>query len=118
MNTPFRTAAALVLLLAAPLHAEELGRLFFTHAQRTQLNYGNLQNGDGASNDTHLMVNGIVQRNGGKRVAWINGVPRAVGQSDESRPATLPVAVADQPAPVDVKVGQKITVMPDTTRQR
>lgn len=105
------TVTVLTILIACPLHAEELGRLFFTHAQRTQLNYGNLQNGDSA-NDTSLMVNGIVQRNGGKRTAWINGVPRSIGQSDQYNTSSLPISVPDQSRPVNVKVGQKINITP------
>ncbi len=105
------TILALSILIACSLHAEELGRLFFTHAQRTQLNYGNLQSSDG-ENDSSLMVNGIVQRNGGKRTAWINGVPRTIGQSDENHASSLPIDVPDQVKPVTVKVGQKITITP------
>ncbi|NNM68372.1 MAG: hypothetical protein HKM00_00085 [Gallionella sp.] len=113
MKTPLRIAAlcfALAGLSAA--RAEELGRLFFTPAQRAQQNYGKLQEGDAESNSRSLTVNGIVQRHGGARTAWINGVPRLAGQSDEGHPGSLPVTVPSQAKPVTVKVGQKVNIDP------
>jgi hypothetical protein len=103
-------ALSLALAALANAQAEELGRLFFTPAQRTQLNYGKLQEGDGASDHASLTVNGIVQQQVGKRTAWINGVARTVGNSDEHNPASLPVTVPNQPLPLTVKVGQKINI--------
>ena len=96
-------------LIAAPLgYAEELGRLFFTPQQRAQLEYGQKQNGDSPNNASVLTVNGIVQRHGGERTVWINGVPQPAGKSDEQAPDSLPVAVPGQSKPVKVKVGQKL----------
>jgi hypothetical protein len=92
--------------------ADELGRLFFTPAQRAQLEYSRQQENDSTGNGHALTVNGIVQKNGGKRTAWINGVPQPSGNSDERAPEILPVAVPGQAHPVKVKVGQKVLINP------
>lgn len=105
----FKTGLITYLSIAAPLgHAEELGRLFFTPQQRAQLEYSQKQNGDSPNNASVLTVNGIVQRRGGERTVWINGVPQLAGKSDEQAPDSLPVAVPGQSKPVKVKVGQKL----------
>lgn len=96
------------LLLAPCAGAGELGRLFFTPEQRSQLDQQQLQRTDGAGSASVLTVNGIVQKRGGGRTVWINGVPRAAGKSDESNPESVPVAVPGKSAPVKVKVGQKL----------
>lgn len=109
------TILCLAILPAA--QGDELGRLFFTPAQRTELNYGTLQGGDTESGSSSLTVNGIVQRHGGSRTAWINGIPRSAGQSDEQNPDSLPVTMPNQSHSVSVKVGQKINVNPSADTQ-
>jgi len=102
-------------LMAATLaSAEPLGRLFFTPEQRAQLEYSKPQDsGSGGSGSGRaLTVNGIVQQHGGKRTAWINGVPQQAGDSDERAPESLPVAVPGLSKPVKVKVGQKVLINP------
>lgn len=101
-------------LLATPLtQAEGLGRLFFTPEQRAQLEYEKLQgNGSGESSRV-LSVSGIVQRHGGERTVWINGVPQLAGASDEQAPESVPVAIPGQSQPVKVKVGQKVLIAPE-----
>lgn len=92
--------------------AAELGRLFFTPEQRMQLESGQPQ-GDGTPGSSHsLTVNGIVQKKGGQRTVWINGVPQPAGKSDEDSPESVPVAVPGQSQPVKVKVGQKVLINP------
>jgi hypothetical protein len=59
-----------------------------------------------------ISIDGIVQRHGGERTVWINGVPQTAGQSDEQAPESVPVAVPGQSQPVKVKVGQKVIVAP------
>lgn len=109
----FKTGLITCVLIAAPLtYAEELGRLFFTPQQRAQLEYSKPQNSDSGGGGRGLTVNGIVQRQGGKRTAWINGVPRQAGNSDERSPESLPVAVPGLSKPVKVKVGQKVRINP------
>ena len=92
-----------------PASAKELGRLFFTPEQRQLLESGQLR--ASAANDpssTSLVVNGIVQKRGGKRTVWINGIPQAAGPSNEHNPATTPVVVPGKAMPVQMKVGQKL----------
>ncbi len=114
MKTLLKIAALSLTLASVPAAcAEELGRLFFTPAQRTQQDYSKFQEGDAESNSRSLTVNGIVQKHGGARTAWINGVPRLAGQSDENHPGSLPVTVPSQTTkPVTVKVGQKVNIDP------
>ena len=84
----------LALMASSFAHAEELGRLFFTPAQRAQMDYNYAQNAQPSDNVNAVMLNGIVQMQGGKRTAWINGVPQAVGRSDDKAPESVPVAAA------------------------
>ena len=100
------------LMAVTPVCAEQLGRVFFTPEQRTQLNYSKFQDTDSRSGGRTLTVNGIVQQRGGKRTAWINGVPKPAGNSDERAPESLPVVVPGLSKPVKVKVGQKVLISP------
>lgn len=106
--------------------AEELGRLFFTPEQRTQLDYGYTREPSSDHNDRTLMLNGIVQKHGGKRTIWINGVPQSAGASDEKTPESLVVPLPGQNKTVKLKVGQRVllnpsanpdTAKPDTPKQ-
>jgi hypothetical protein len=98
--------------------AEPLGRLFFTPEQRAQLDYSKLQGSDTGNSGRALTVNGIVQKHGGKRTAWINGVPQEAGNSDERAPDSLPVAVPGLSKPVKVKVGQKVLINPASDSEK
>lgn len=102
----------LALTAATGANAEELGRLFFTPEQRVQLEYSQQQSNDSPGNAHSLTVNGIVQKHGGERTVWINGVPQPAGKSDERAPESLPVAVPGQSQPVKVKVGQRVLINP------
>lgn len=108
-------------MAAAPFaNGEALGRLFFTPEQRTQLDHHNYRPTaaitdtaaatETPANEQSLTVNGIVQRNGGKRTAWINGAARTVGQSDDN--ASVMVNIPDQNKIVKLKVGQRILLSP------
>jgi len=109
LKRSFKVGLIACALIVAPFtYAEELGRLFFTPEQRAQLERPQQQNGDSLNNTSVLTVNGIVQKHGGERTVWINGVPQLAGKSDELAPDSLPVAVPGQSSPVNVKVGQKI----------
>ncbi|HXU94760.1 MAG TPA: hypothetical protein VFP33_14000 [Gallionella sp.] len=115
MNPIIRTGALIAWLMGAQAcNAEELGRLFFTPVERAQLDSGKPQNTDSRHNRGVLTVNGIVQKRGGGRTVWINGVPQTAGASDEHAPDSVPVAVPGQQNPVRVKVGQKVLVSPTT----
>lgn len=103
---------ALALTTSAPVCAEELGRLFYTPEQRNQLDIEQARSIDPAATSNVLSVNGIVQRHGGDRTVWINGVPQISGKSDEHSPESVPVAVPGQSQPVKVKVGQRVILNP------
>jgi hypothetical protein len=102
----------LLILLALPLHvrADDLGRLFFTPEQRTQLDDEHARNApaDDAGDGSTLVINGIVQKNGGARTVWINGVPQPAGKSNGHDPTSVPVSVPGASQPVRIKVGQKL----------
>jgi len=89
-----------------------LGRLFFTPEQRTQLEYDQLQNADSGEDRHMLTVNGIVQKHGGARTVWINGVAQPAARSNDRAPESLSVAVPGQVQPVKIKVGQKLFLNP------
>jgi hypothetical protein len=112
---------SIILLLTTPTtQAEGLGRLFFTPAQRAQLDHHNYKptatvtNTDIATDseetDSTVTVNGTVQRDGGKRTAWINGAARTVEQSDDN--ASVMVNLPDQNKTVRLKVGQRVVLSP------
>jgi len=116
MKPAFKIALCVIGSAAATISgAEPLGRLFFTPEQRAQLEYSKPLYSDSAgSSGRALTVNGIVQKHGGKRTAWINGVPQQAGNSDELAPESLPVAVPGLSKPVKVKVGQKVSINPSS----
>lgn len=64
----FAATLGMVLLLANPAHAT-LGRLFFTPAQRAQMDAGVKQ-----SVVQPVKITGMVQQDGGVRTLWVNGV--------------------------------------------
>lgn len=113
MNAVLRTTLVGLLLAAGTEgNAEELGRLFFTPEQRVQLEHNQPQEDDKPASARSLTVNGIVQKHGGERTIWINGVPQLAGKSDERTPESVPVAVPGQSQPVRAKVGQKVLINP------
>lgn len=126
-----RQALKIILLVsgsiaAASIHAEEIGRLFFTPAQRVQLDYGYAPEIRPDGNSNALMLNGIVQKHGGKRTIWVNGQPQQAGTSDERTPASLSVPLPGQKKTVKLKVGQRVllgqpanpdSAEPDTPKQ-
>jgi hypothetical protein len=70
---------AAVLGLSAPVHADELGRLFFTPAERAAMNRskaGAAPQIEETVPPTPPRVNGIVTRSDGHRTVWIGGKPR------------------------------------------
>lgn len=92
-------------------NATELGRLFYTPQERTQLNLGMLQtNTEATSADApdYLTVNGMIQKKGGNRIVWVNGKQQKAGYSNENQPATVPVTLPGKTQPVQMKVGQRI----------
>jgi hypothetical protein len=102
----------LCLMIPASAHAEKMGRLFFTPEQRAQMDYDIALDTQPGDNGHALMLNGIVQMHGGKRTAWINGVPQAAGRSDERAPESVPVPLPGQNKSVKLKVGQRVLLNP------
>lgn len=113
MNTLLKTSLLALLIANAPVStAEELGRLFYTPEQRARMDIEHARDSAPADSPNVMSIDGIVQRHGGERTVWINGVPQAAGQSDDRAPDSVPVAVPGQSKPVKVKVGQKVIVNP------
>jgi hypothetical protein len=83
-----RAALALALLLAGTAHGADLGRLFYSPAEREQLD--RLRRGEpaqataSAAKGGHA-VTGFVQRSDGRGVVWIDGRPVEVSGRDAKR---------------------------------
>lgn len=90
--------------------AGELGRLFYTPQERRQLEYQEARTGVAGGGRGYIIVNGVVQRQGGKRTVWINGVPQDGGRSNDETPASVPVTVPGKSQPVRAKVGQRVLI--------
>lgn len=99
---------ALLLVCVVPsVHAGNLGRLFFTPEQRAQLDFSYARDASNGNASPVLTVNGIVQKNGGARTVWVNGVAQSAANSRERTPTAQTVAVPGS-HPVKLKVGEKI----------
>ena len=109
----------ILLACSTAANADNLGRLFFTPAQRAQLDYNYARNAPAEGNSSSVLtVNGIVQKHGGARTVWINGVPQSAGKSNESTATTQTVTIPGKSHPVKIKVGEKILLdQPAPTRQ-
>ncbi|MDP1636109.1 MAG: hypothetical protein Q8L69_15690 [Gallionellaceae bacterium] len=118
MNLPTRISLLAALLTgAAASGADELGRVFFTPEQRAGLEHKKLQGEHPGNSSRTLAVNGIVQRHGGERTVWINGVPQPADKSDERSPDSVSIAITGQPKQTRVKVGQKVIINPAASEQ-
>ena len=103
---------------------EEVGRLFFTPEQRLQLEQ--LESKPKGETEIiisdRIIVNGIVQRNGGSRVVWINGAPQSRESSNgilierDIEPDSVPVKILGADNSIRLKVGQSIDL--DSTELR
>ena len=105
-----RSTFIFTVCVAGSASAAELGRLFFSPEQRAEFAFEQLQTNTGNANSNTLKLNGIVQQQGGRRTAWINGVAQQMGSSDT--PDRLILPIPGQAAPVNVKVGQQISIKP------
>ena len=113
-----RRHAGLTALLAALLlcgtsiqtaQADPLGRLFFTPAQRQQMDFAYARNTSADSNSSAILtVNGIVQKNGGARTVWVNGMSQNMDNRSERNPVAQSVNIPGKQQPVKLKVGDKI----------
>lgn len=111
--------AALAVAGAQPsTAAEALGRLFFTPAQRQELDRrraANVQETAAVVQESTLTLQGQVSRSGGKTTTWINGVPQhdVYGGSDPARAA---IQTGEDEPRVDLKVGQTFDRVRGETR--
>lgn len=113
MNLPARISLLTALLAGATASgADELGRVFFTPEQRASLAQQQLQGDHPGNSSRTLMVNGIVQRHGGDRTVWINGIPQHIGAGSEKAPESVTIPIPDQLQPARVKVGQRLVISP------
>ncbi|MDH4284138.1 MAG: hypothetical protein OEV35_02365 [Gallionellaceae bacterium] len=119
-------AASGVILLGSNAQAASLGRLFFTPEQRAQLEQDHIKNraawnkgaelrkqkeagiGGKKGEVSVLIVNGIVQKHGGPRTVWINGVAQDADSSGERAPEAHMVALPGKTQSARLKVGQKL----------
>ena len=105
----FLLTSALFSIISIPaVEAGQLGRLFFTPEQRSRLDYAHARDA-AAEGDTSsiLTVNGIVQKNGGARTVWVNGVAQSNDHGERNTTAQS-VSIPGKSRPVKLKVGDKI----------
>ncbi len=108
MTARTRLLPALLFIVACHAQAAGLGRLFYTPEQRARMDLGKYQSEGSATGAEGIVVNGIVQKRGGSRTVWINGVPQPAGKSDERSPESVSVTIPGQSRPARAKVGQRI----------
>lgn len=93
---------------ASHVSAGELGRLFYTPQERAQLE---AQQASGATIEgvkrNFIVVNGVIQKQGGNRIVWLNGEAQTPVRSNNN-PASIDVAVPGKSKHVQVKVGQRL----------
>ena len=119
------------------LAAEPLGRLFYTPAQRAQLETARAQRDRRLPISTApeaettpqgpevVTYNGVVRRSDGKSTVWINGKPvteRSAANSDVNvlglrRDGSLAINVPQTDRSAALKVGQSIDVMSGTIEE-
>lgn len=102
------TICGIALMLSCAAGAETLGRLFYTPAQRAQMDFQFAQEVQPGGNGSSLTLNGIVQMQGGRRTTWINGVAQPAGPGDDRSPASQHVRLPGQNRTVRLKVGQRV----------
>ena len=110
-----RILIALFLALGAshaPLHAESLGRLFFTPEQRAMLDLARRTQpitGQGAETPSDgVTLNGIVTRSDGRQTVWINGRPQPAGVATTRSPASASIPLPGGGGQVRLRVGQTL----------
>ena len=106
---PLISLALMLLCLAAPAAAEELGRLFFTPQQRQDLDRRRATNRAEEQapqiKEGPLTLEGHVQRSSGKATTWINGVPQYDSPAGRDPARVTVVPNLGEPG-VSLKIGQ------------
>ncbi len=125
-----RVSASALLLLAVvcstPVQAESLGRLFFTPAQRANLDAGkkekNMQAAPVRRGPAIVKLDGVVVRSDGETTVWVNGKASNRGRSGRIRaapaadPASARVNVPGA-GPRELRVGQQLDTITGTVRE-
>jgi hypothetical protein len=111
---PLPLAFALILPAAAQQRTakerEPLGRLFFTPAQRQDLDRRrqlNIQESLPAAVEARITLNGQVTRSGGRSTTWINGAPEH-DTYKASDPSSVAIRTGEESPRVPVRVGQTL----------
>jgi hypothetical protein len=125
-----------LLMMAGAARAAELGRMFFTPAQRDTLDNARKQNirveiGTDEEQTTttaapvpqNVSVNGVIRRSDGKNTIWLNnravserqpgGISAAIGKSDNR----VRLRVPESGRSVDLKVGQTVEIVSGTIEE-
>ncbi len=108
MNTPTTIALFLLIEMIAPAHASELGRLFFSPSERSQLEQQESRTLASENNDTAITVNGIIKRRDGSRIVWINGKMQEADPGKDPDSVTVPIP--GKSGAIEVMVGQRIVL--------
>lgn len=107
MNRPACFALLISIYLVPIVRADELGRLFFTPAERKQLELQHaLKPGNDNNSQSVITINGVIKRSDGSRIVWINGKAQKLtpgGNSDK-----IPVTVPGKKKPLEMKAGERI----------
>ncbi|KAF0204564.1 MAG: hypothetical protein FD173_1560 [Gallionellaceae bacterium] len=92
--------------LTLSVRADELGRLFFTPSERSQLEQSHKvrQAENDGGEQSVITVNGVIQRSDGIRIVWVNG--KAQKSPSGSAPDKTSIVVPGKNKPVEIKVGQ------------
>ncbi len=113
MRVGCRLLCTLILGLGqlAPLHAESLGRLFFTPEQRAMLDLARRTQATGAQTDAPtdgVTLSGIVTRSDGRQTVWINGRLQPAGVATSRTPASASIRLPGGAGQVRLRVGQTL----------
>jgi hypothetical protein len=107
----FVILAWITLAYPTPTSADELGRLFFTPEQRSQRELAQ-KNAGSADSPRAISVNGVVQKNGGKRTVWINGTAQLVDPKEGHAPENVLISLPGLVSQATLKVGQRLFLNP------
>jgi hypothetical protein len=96
-------------VVSAGASAAELRRLFYTPQQRAQLERQQVTGeSDEGGKHNFIVVNGVIQKQDGNRIVWINGTQQPTTYGNEKAPSTESITVPGMSKPVQVKVGQRL----------
>ena len=129
-----RLTAIALLFCASAATGADLGRLFFTPAQRAALDNARRQNIriESVSEKVqtpapplpqNVSVNGVVRRSDGKSTVWLNNRPvteRSAGGinvSTNKNDSRVRLTVPDSDRSVDLKVGQTVEIVSGTIEE-